>query len=41
MPCKILKDGRIVCECCKDEVSHIHLKHSSSEMELSYREQHV
>ncbi|MGB6340590.1 MAG: hypothetical protein WBF32_12535 [Candidatus Aminicenantaceae bacterium] len=41
MPCKALKDGRIICECCKDEVSHIRLKHISSGMEPSYREQHV
>ncbi len=41
MPCKVLKDGRIVCECCKGEVTHLRLKHISSETEVPYREQHV
>jgi hypothetical protein len=41
VPCKVLKDGRIVCEYCRDEVTHVQLKHGSSEMELPYREQYV
>jgi hypothetical protein len=41
MPCKILKNGRIVCEYCNDEVTHLHFKQVSSKIEIPLREQHV
>jgi hypothetical protein len=40
-PCRIHKDGRIVCEYCKDEVTRLSPKHISSEIEPPYSEQHV
>jgi hypothetical protein len=40
-PCKVLKDGRIMCEYCNDEVTHLQLKHSSSETEIPHIEQHI
>lgn len=38
-PCKILKDGSIVCEYCHDEVKRPELKHGAVEVEGTFREQ--
>lgn len=35
-PCRILKDGRIVCEYCKDEVTPLSKERFPSESERSY-----
>ncbi len=40
-PCKVLKDGKIVCEYCSDEVKHPNIKRVSSEAEPHYYEQHI
>ncbi|MGD9345660.1 MAG: hypothetical protein PVH84_07345 [Candidatus Aminicenantes bacterium] len=40
-PCKVLKNGSVVCEYCNDEVKLFDTKNSSSETELPLREQVV
>ena len=40
-PCRVLKDGTIVCEYCNDEVKALDIKHTPSEAKSSLSEQHV
>lgn len=40
-PCKVLKDGAIVCEYCDDEVKTLNLKHTPSEDKSPLSERRV
>jgi hypothetical protein len=40
-PCRVLKNGTVVCEYCNDEVKHTHTEHITQETLLPPGEQHA